>query len=174
MFFSFCYLSSVVPVCTSSTQSGQTLYIDTSAVPILGVEQTCQCDIQFTFNATEVTVHYLSPGYTSCGLKFSFTTTSFLCTTGLFRTESYFEEITFIRDANSDATACLVIYLGKLFLTIIFSKRIYIVSTLNNIWALSRVKLSSGVCKQHKCRPASASTQSDQCLCYSLFGKCHM
>ena len=29
------------------------------------------------------------------------------------------------------------------------------------------------VCKQHRCRPACASAQSDQHLCYSLFGKYH-
>ena len=30
------------------------------------------------------------------------------------------------------------------------------------------------VCKQHRRRPACASAQSDQRLCYSLFGKYHM
>ena len=32
------------------------------------------------------------------------------------------------------------------------------------IWASTRETLSSGVCKQHRCRPACASTQSDQRL----------
>ena len=31
-----------------------------------------------------------------------------------------------------------------------------------------------GVCEQHRHRPACASAQSDQHLCYSLFGKYHM
>ena len=42
------------------------------------------------------------------------------------------------------------------------------------IWASTRENLSSGVCEQHRRRPACASTQSDQCLCYSLFGKYQM
>ena len=41
-------------------------------------------------------------------------------------------------------------------------------------WASSRENLSSGVCEQHRRRPACASAQSDQRLCYSLFGKFHM
>ena len=112
--FSFCF-SSVVPVCTSSSQSGQTLYIDTSAGPSLEVKQTCQCDVTFLANATKVEVHYFAPDYDTCGLKFSFTTTAFLCTPGLYSIEPYFEKITFTRDAISQATACLVIYLGKRF-----------------------------------------------------------
>ena len=36
------------------------------------------------------------------------------------------------------------------------------------IWALSQENLSSGVCEQHMRRPACASTQSDQLLCYLL------
>ena len=39
------------------------------------------------------------------------------------------------------------------------------------IWAASRENLSTGVCEQHRRRPACASTQSDQRLCYSLIGK---
>ena len=31
------------------------------------------------------------------------------------------------------------------------------------------INLSLGVCKQHRTRPACASAQSDQHLCYSLF-----
>ena len=41
-------------------------------------------------------------------------------------------------------------------------------------WASNREKLSSGVCEQHRCRPACAYAQSDQRLCYSLLGKYHM
>ena len=33
----------------------------------------------------------------------------------------------------------------------------------------TRENLSLGVCKQHRRRPACASAQSDQHLCYSLF-----
>ena len=44
----------------------------------------------------------------------------------------------------------------------------------NNKWALTRENLSSRVCEQHRRRPACASAQSDQRLCYSLFGKYHM
>ena len=43
-----------------------------------------------------------------------------------------------------------------------------------DIWASTRENLSSGVCEQHRRRPACASAQSDQRLCYSLFGKHHM
>ena len=41
-------------------------------------------------------------------------------------------------------------------------------------WASSRENLSSGVCEQHRRRPACASAQSDQRLCYSLFWKYHI
>ena len=43
-----------------------------------------------------------------------------------------------------------------------------------NIWASSRENLSSGVCEQHRRLPACASAQSDQRLCYSLFGMYHI
>ena len=33
---------------------------------------------------------------------------------------------------------------------------------------------SSGVCKQQRLRPACASAQTDQHLCYLIFGKCHI
>ena len=39
---------------------------------------------------------------------------------------------------------------------------------------MSWENLSSGVCEQHRRRPACASAQSDQCLFYSLFWKYHM
>ena len=42
------------------------------------------------------------------------------------------------------------------------------------IVAATRENLSSGVCEQHRRRPACASAQSDQRLCYSLNGKYHM
>ena len=42
------------------------------------------------------------------------------------------------------------------------------------IWDSSRENLSSGGCEQHGRRPACASAQSNQRLCYSLFGKYHM
>ena len=42
------------------------------------------------------------------------------------------------------------------------------------VWTSSRENLSSGVCGQHRCRPACASQQSDQRLCYWLFGKYHI
>ena len=42
------------------------------------------------------------------------------------------------------------------------------------IWASTRENLSSGVCEQHRHRPACASAQTDQRLCYSLLGKYHI
>ena len=42
------------------------------------------------------------------------------------------------------------------------------------IWALARENLSLGVCEQHRRRPACASAQSDQRLCYLVFEKCRM
>ena len=42
------------------------------------------------------------------------------------------------------------------------------------IWASKRKNLFSGVCVQHRRRPACAYTQSGQRLCYSLLGKHHM
>ena len=42
------------------------------------------------------------------------------------------------------------------------------------IWASTRENLSSGVCEQHRRRPACASEQTDQRLCYSLFWQYHI
>ena len=41
-------------------------------------------------------------------------------------------------------------------------------------WATTRENMSSGVSEQHRRRPACASVQSDQPLCYLLFGKYYM
>ena len=42
------------------------------------------------------------------------------------------------------------------------------------IRASTQENLSSGLCEQHRRRPACASAQSDQRLCYSPFGKYYM
>ena len=42
------------------------------------------------------------------------------------------------------------------------------------IWASTRENLSSVGCEQQRHRPACASAQSDQRLCYSLIGKYHI
>ena len=42
------------------------------------------------------------------------------------------------------------------------------------MWASTRENLSSGVCEQHRRRPACAAAQSDQRLCYSFFAKYHI
>ena len=47
-------------------------------------------------------------------------------------------------------------------------------SHLRNEMGLDARKPVFGGCEQHWRRPACASAQSDQRLCYSLFGKCHM
>ena len=44
----------------------------------------------------------------------------------------------------------------------------------NIIWGSPRENMSSRVGEQHRRRPACASAQSDQRLCYSLFAKYHM
>ena len=41
-------------------------------------------------------------------------------------------------------------------------------------WASTRENLSSGVCEQHRRRPACASAQTDQRLCYSPIEKYHI
>ena len=41
-------------------------------------------------------------------------------------------------------------------------------------WASTRENMFSEVCEQHRRRPACASAQSDQRLCYSYFRKCYM
>ena len=41
-------------------------------------------------------------------------------------------------------------------------------------WALTQKNLSSGGCEQHRRRPACASTQTDQRLCYSIIKKNHI
>ena len=43
-----------------------------------------------------------------------------------------------------------------------------------NIWASARENLSSRGCEQQRRRPACASAQTDQRLCYSLFGNYHV
>ena len=43
-----------------------------------------------------------------------------------------------------------------------------------SIWAATRENLSSGIWEQHRRRPACASAQSDQRLCYLLFAKNHI
>ena len=48
------------------------------------------------------------------------------------------------------------------------------VDHLGIIWALMGENLSSTTCEQHRHRPACASAQSDQRLCFSLFRKYHM
>ena len=42
------------------------------------------------------------------------------------------------------------------------------------VWASSRENLASEGCKQQRCRADCASAQSDQRLCFSLFGKYHI
>ena len=53
---------------------------------------------------------------------------------------------------------------------ILHSMSIYLVS-ISHIWASTRENQSSVVWEQQRRRPACASAQSDQRLCYSLFGK---
>ena len=43
-----------------------------------------------------------------------------------------------------------------------------------HIWAMTWENLSWGVCEPQRRRPACASAQSDQRLCYSLFGMYHV
>ena len=50
----------------------------------------------------------------------------------------------------------------------------YVQQMVSYIWASTRENLSSGVCEQHRRRPACASVQSDQQLCYSRFEKYHI
>ena len=45
---------------------------------------------------------------------------------------------------------------------------------MNIKWASTQENLSSGVCERQRRRPACASLQSDQRLCYSLFRKYHI
>ena len=52
--------------------------------------------------------------------------------------------------------------------------KLVIILTIDNNWASTRENLSSGVCEQHRRRPACASAQPDQRLCYSRFGKYHI
>ena len=43
-----------------------------------------------------------------------------------------------------------------------------------HIMGLDQKNMSFGVCEQQRYRPACAYAQTDQCLCYSLFGKYHI
>ena len=75
----------------------------------------CECNVQFTKNASKVGVHYDGPNYQNCGMWFKFPTTTFDCDSdGLYTIDTYFEKIDFFRSHYSDASACVVIYLGKL------------------------------------------------------------
>ena len=47
-------------------------------------------------------------------------------------------------------------------------------SGVNFKWASTRENLSTVVCEQQRRRQACASAQTDQHLCYSLFGKYHI
>ena len=59
-------------------------------------------------------------------------------------------------------SACLsIIKLGlRMLIALLLKSRFY--------WSLHSRNLSSGVCEQPRCRPACASAQSDQYICYSL------
>ena len=50
----------------------------------------------------------------------------------------------------------------------------YLKGEFTHIWALTRENLSLEVCEQQRHRPACASAQSGQHLCYSLIGKYHI
>ena len=60
--------------------------------------------------------------------------------------------------------SCAIIKVNVITTTLIFSI----------IWASTRENLSSVVCEQQRRRPTCASAQTDQRLCYSLFGKYHI
>ena len=47
-------------------------------------------------------------------------------------------------------------------------------TSISHKWASTREKLSSEVCEQQRRRPACASAQSDQRLCFSLIRKRHI
>ena len=72
--------------------------------------------------------------------------------------------------------------LSEFFITLLFHENMQQNITYNFIcniltiiiWASMRENLSSGVWKQHRRRPACASAQSDQRLCYWLVGKYRM
>ena len=107
------FFSSVSPLCTSSSQSGQTLYMDTSEVPD-NVEVECYCDFKFTKTASTVHVYYSGADYKGCGIWFKFLDRNFACTIeGLYSIRS-FEELTFYRASHSEATVCFIVYLGEL------------------------------------------------------------
>ena len=51
---------------------------------------------------------------------------------------------------------------------------ISVICVVDTIWASVRENLSSEVWEQQRRRPACASAQSDQRLCYAIFEKYHM
>ena len=56
----------------------------------------------------------------------------------------------------------------------VLSRALSVFQITPNKWASLRENLSSEVCEQQRRRPACASAQSDQRLCYSRFGKNHI
>ena len=68
----------------------------------------------------------------------------------------------------------LFAYRTFLFACLQITAQVYSLTTSCIIWASTRENLSSGVCEQHRRRPACASAQSDQRLCYSRFVKHHI
>ena len=60
------------------------------------------------------------------------------------------------------------------YVSIPYTKGKYFLNIQSSIWASTRENLSSGNCEERRCRPACASAQTDQGLCYLLIRKFHI
>ena len=102
----------MVPVCTSSSGTGRTLCMDTSQVP-QNIDQECRCNVYVEKNALTTLVHYIGPDYPDCGISFKILK-NVSCNTMTYNMENYKEEIIFSKASDSEATASVMIYIGKL------------------------------------------------------------
>ena len=93
----------------------------------------------------------------------------------LFREEKYNASALVSEISNADNTQTIS---AQSFMLIPLTNNISNSQQTHNVeatvkWASTRENLSSEGCEQQRHRPACASAQSDQRLCFSLFGKYH-
>ena len=106
-----------LPICTSTTKTGNTIFIDTSKVPPNEAIK-CNCSVDINASAQSVHVGYeLSvatwPDATSCGLRFQTGTIGFKCNDNpLVELTKSFNQLQFSKD-TSDVDACFILFIGK-------------------------------------------------------------
>ena len=107
-----------LPICTSTTKTGNTIFIDTSMVPPNEAIK-CSCSVDIDASAQSVHVGYeLSVATdwsdaTSCGLRFQTGTFRFTCNENpLVELTKSFNQLQFSK-GTLDVDACFIIFIGK-------------------------------------------------------------